>query len=237
MMQKIIITILGYSAAFDLDLGECDCNGVSDLQVISGQIWPAWGQVSINDDGESMITPPANCTGTTCGRANVTCTIETSSAENVEWQWTWVPKVQYPRGNKSRQPDELEYLPSFADVQKSINNEFDNCPTFYYEYYDEEKQLQSVKTCPQNYNTFTTSTSVLIIYNYINEQDDGIYTCIPNMKTTDNLVTCCNQTVYYASPKWNGACWTGMIYSMGFTVIFLYFLSTNVLASSGEKQK
>ena len=77
-----------------------------------------------------MIAPPANCTRTTCGRANVTCTIK--SAQDVEWQWTWLPKVQYPRGNKSRTPDVLEILPSFNAIQL-INNEFKSCPTFYYE--------------------------------------------------------------------------------------------------------
>ena len=80
-----------------------------------------------------MIAPPANCTGTTCGRANVTCTIEKTAGQNVEWQWTWLPKVQYPRGNKNRTPDVLEILPSFRKIQ-SINDDFVNCPTFYYQW-------------------------------------------------------------------------------------------------------
>lgn len=58
MIDKILITILGYTAGMDIDISNCDCNGFSDLEVVSGQIWPAWGQVSINDDAHGSHT---NC--------------------------------------------------------------------------------------------------------------------------------------------------------------------------------
>jgi len=237
-MKKVLF--YGFVRFLFADIDNCDCTGIGDLDVVSGQIWPAWGQVVENDDGTTMITPPANCTGTTCGRANVTCSIGKKMSENVEWSWSWVPKVQYPRGDKSREPDVLEMLPTFESVQKITG--FDDCPTFYYEYFGNENSSESIKTCPQTYNTATQSTSVLIIYNYINEQDDGDYICYANVvsssrnRKTLDTPTCCNQTVYYASPKWNGWCWTGMIYSIGFTALFLYFLATNILDSPGEKR-
>ena len=79
---------------------QCDCDdGNIKTEVISGAIWPAWG--TLNDQG--IILPPANCSGTSCWRANVTCSVRVSGnvSKQPTWTWNWIPTVQYPLGDKN----------------------------------------------------------------------------------------------------------------------------------------
>merc|ERR1712066_398713 len=101
---------------------QCDCdNGNLTTNIIAGTIWPAWG--TLNDEG--IILPPANCSGTTCWRANVTCSFKlkgdkVSKNKNnpVVWSWNWIPTVQYPLGDKH-----FYNLPSPDPLHKNATNE------------------------------------------------------------------------------------------------------------------
>lgn len=227
-------------------LTSCECGDVNmTTNVVAGTIWPAYGVVT-QDGGtaEMVIIPPANCTGSTCWRANVTCEYTTSqklNAVTTSWSWSWIPTVQYPLGDKDfytnqqarYRPDlvindtvgDCSYLKLPGSVQ-AVNNywpgqSFDECPTFYYEYNEitnGETTTEAVKFCPvndarANDDGTTTYTSTMVVYNYLNEQDDGFYTCTFNPGSNQQKA-CCQPEVYYASPTWNGWCWFGMAYGV-----------------------
>merc|ERR1712154_636506 len=92
----------------------------------------------------------------------------------------------------------------------------------------------SVKWCPENEAIYdensdeTTFSSTMIIYDYLNEQNDGFYTC---SAIKDNKDICCQPEVYYASPNWNGWCWFGMFYGVVGGGIMLVFLASFVVNS------
>ena len=127
---------------------QCNCdNGNLTTNIIAGTIWPAWG--TLNDEG--IILPPANCSGTTCWRANVTCSFKLKGNQidrNPKWKWNWIPTVQYPLGDKNfyklQNPplhlntsnEKCSYfdLPSSIDsVNLIYGTDFSDCPTFFYQ--------------------------------------------------------------------------------------------------------
>lgn len=237
---------------------QCDCDdGNIKTEVISGAIWPAWG--TLNDQG--IILPPANCSGTTCWRANVTCSVRVSGnvSKQPTWTWNWIPTVQYPLGDKNfyslpnpplqKNSSNLQCsaftLPgSINDVNRNYGTNFESCPTFYYQGTPSSNAYSNydtnVKWCPVNQPGIfdpnsgdskgeTTFSSTMIIYDYLNEQNDGFYTC--SLDQDEKPTVCCQPEVYYASPNWNGWCWFGMFYGVVGGGIMLCFLASFVISS------
>lgn len=256
--------------AQSFNISDTNCENYSNTEVIAGPIWPAYGHVKYiyPNDNEQLqpesyvIIPPADCQGSNCWRANVTCEFSSNLIRNynpknfqVTWKWYWTPEVQYPLGNKNFYEDNKNsllfnqttvQLETQQQVWKNSGKTFPNtgCPTNYTFYANNPNQY--IKFCPiytealnkieqaENKGVVYDFSSTMIIYDYLNEQDDGKYVCRPiiedlTAKRRDNKflatnIKPCEITVYYASPIWNTWCWIGMIYAIGGGSILLYFV-------------
>lgn len=272
------LALLSNTLATTPTSGNCSCTHFNKPVIEAGPIWPAYGHIMWNSDPPAsptdyVIIPPADCTDTNCWRANVTCSFNAKEIPgfspndqySVSWDWFWLPTVQYPLGNKDFwSQNQLAAdgvpmkLPTLEQIQTDVGAEAAGhwktpldtiCPTNY---------TNSVKFCPITSTQKiqveaaeeTVYTTELIIYNYLNEQDDGKYFCQPKItkvgssnrnrfagrenRVTHEKLECCEATVYYASPKWNGLCWFGMFYTIGGGSLMLYFLVGWI---SGSKHK
>jgi len=148
----------------------CSCDDFHENDVDAGAIWPAYGHVVYNypNDNENLqptsyyIVPPADCAGSNCWRANITCSFNSKFIENfnvdeflVSWNWFWEPTVQYPLGMKNWTEtmekngqlidDSYVRLPTNSEINSMHENSdlFANtiCPTNY---------TQNIKFCPIN---------------------------------------------------------------------------------------
>jgi len=246
----------------------CSCENFQ-TDTDAGAIWPAYGHVVFNQAPETgyVIVPPADCEGSNCWRANITCAFNSKflndydrNRVSVSWEWYWKPSVQYPLGDKNYYDDfgdGPKKLPTNSEINFAESKLLDTvCPTNYTKN-TKTGEEGMVKFCPINIEFQDEENpkewifqSTMIIYDYLNEQDDGTYSCVPiisgsNQKqngrnrrpnSNNNLpslskVECCGVDVYYASPKWNGWCWWGMIYSIVGGSVMLWFLSRWVTES------